>query len=118
MDNDFARRQQLAVEQMRQMNSKANAKPDFKKQPPSPPNITNQKEKQNNTEQPNQIKNTQSNSNNPTSQQGNFLNNLGLPFVDILLKEKDTALIIGLLLILMSENTDKILLFALIYILI
>ena len=41
-----------------------------------------------------------------------------LEFVDMLLKEKDTALIIGLLLILMSENTDKILLFALIYILI
>ena len=118
MDNDFARRQQLAVEQMRQMNSKANGKSDFKKHHPSSLNEINQKEKQNNTEQPNQIKNAQNNSKKPTRQQDNFLNNLGLPLGDILLKEKDTALIIGLLLILMSENTDKILLFALIYILI
>ena len=41
-----------------------------------------------------------------------------LPFFESILKDSDTALIIGLLLILMSENTDKKLLFALIYILI
>ncbi len=34
-----------------------------------------------------------------------------------LLKEKDTALILGLMLILLSENADKRLLFALVYIL-
>lgn len=41
----------------------------------------------------------------------------GIPLLDNLLSDKDAVIIIGLLLILMSENTDKTLLFALIYIL-
>ncbi len=41
---------------------------------------------------------------------------LELPFMN-LLKEQDSALILGLLLILFSENADKRLLFALVYIL-
>ena len=40
-----------------------------------------------------------------------------IPFLNILSKDKDTTLIIGLLLILMSEKADKMLLFALVYIL-
>ncbi len=43
-------------------------------------------------------------------------NNAPLPFLNFL-KDKDTTLILGLLLILYSENADKMLLFALIYIL-
>lgn len=44
-------------------------------------------------------------------------NGLNIPFLDSILKDSDSTLIIGLLLILMSENSDKMLLFALIYIL-
>lgn len=42
---------------------------------------------------------------------------LGIPALDNLLKTPDTVLLVGLLLILMSENADKRLIFALIYIL-
>lgn len=42
---------------------------------------------------------------------------LGIPFLDKILNDGDTTLIIGLLLLLMSEKSDKILLFALVYIL-
>ena len=42
---------------------------------------------------------------------------LNIPVLDFLAKDKDAALIIGLLLILMSEKSDKMLLFALVYIL-
>lgn len=48
---------------------------------------------------------------------GGFLSGLDLPFLDIFSKDTDVALIIGLLLILMSEKADKKLLFALVYIL-
>ena len=42
---------------------------------------------------------------------------LNIPVLDFLSTDKDAALIIGLLLILMSEKSDKMLLFALVYIL-
>lgn len=42
---------------------------------------------------------------------------LGIPFLDKILTDGDSTLIIGLLLLLMSEKSDKILLFALVYIL-
>ena len=47
----------------------------------------------------------------------NAQSSLNIPVLDFLSKDKDAALIIGLLLILMSEKTDKKLLFALVYIL-
>ena len=40
-----------------------------------------------------------------------------IPFLQNFLKDGDSSLIIGLLLILMSEKADKLLLFALLYIL-
>lgn len=43
--------------------------------------------------------------------------NGGIPFLDKILTDGDATLIIGLLLLLMSENADKKLLFALVYIL-
>ena len=51
----------------------------------------------------------------PKPQQQNGFN---LPFLDMFLKDGDSSLILGLLLILMSEKADKMLLFALVYILI
>lgn len=44
-------------------------------------------------------------------------NSLNIPFLNGFLKDSDSTLIIGLLLLLMSENADKRLLFALVYIL-
>ncbi len=46
-----------------------------------------------------------------------FLSGLDIPFLDHLSKEGDLSLILGLLLILVSEKADKKLLFALLYIL-
>ena len=47
-----------------------------------------------------------------------ILGSLNIPFLDSLSSDGDMSLILGLLLILMSEKTDKTLLFALVYILI
>ena len=43
--------------------------------------------------------------------------NFNIPGLDFLSRDKDATLIIGILLILMSEKSDKMLLFALVYIL-
>lgn len=91
--------QQAAVERMRQMNARATQS-----------NLKSLPEKPKRTAPEPQIKNTATKS--------SFLGGLNIPFLDGLSSDGDTALILGLLLILISENTDKTLLFALIYILI
>ena len=53
----------------------------------------------------------------PPSQNSSSTIGMDIPILNLLSKDKDTTLIIGLLLILMSEKTDKMLLFALVYIL-
>lgn len=136
-DNEFLRQQQAAVERMREMNSRAMGQPNsYHKMPPVPsfvqvPENSNRRNvaQQNKnsaykqtspkpsppviTETDNKIKKQKATQNN-----SNFLSQgLNLPFLDMLGTDKDAALIIGLLLILMSEKSDKILLFALVYIL-
>ncbi len=86
-DADFLKQQQRAVEQMKEMNSRSTTKTGSRTENPK---------QQSSGIKPNHIP------------QLNFLN---------FFKDKDTALILGLLLILYSENADKRLLFALIYIL-
>lgn len=87
--NEFSRQQQDAINRMREMNKKStNPQPDNTRRPPPKP-------------QPKQ----------QNSQDG-----LELPFGN-LFKDKDTALILGLLLILYGEKADKMLLLALVYIL-
>ncbi len=96
--NDFLSQQQAAVERMREMNARSEYY--TKKNIPikqSPP--------KNNTVPP------------KTNKSLNSLESLNIPFLDSLLGDGDSALILGLLLILMSEKSDKLLLFALIYIL-
>jgi hypothetical protein len=90
-EKEFAKQRQEAMEQMREMNSRSKSQ-NTEPSPTPPPKHTK----------------PQSNS---------FTANLQLPFLDKLLKDSDAALIIGLLLLLMSEKADKRLLFALIYIL-
>ena len=60
--------------------------------------------------------------NNPPKAEKGFVNNTpkqngNIPILDKINLDSDTTLIIGLLLILMSEKSDKTLLFALMYIL-
>ena len=89
--NEFSRQQQEAINRMREMNKKStNPPPDQNRRPPPKP-------------QPKQ----------QNSQDGSRLE---LPFGN-LFKDKDTALILGLLLILYGEKADKMLLLALVYIL-
>ena len=95
-ENDFYKQQQSAVERMREINSRSAFKP------PTP--------------KPSQ--NPQQNQPPPKTQNNSVLSSFNIPFLDSLSSDGDIALILGLLLILMSEKTDKTLLFALVYILI
>ena len=93
MENDFIKQQQSAVERMREMNSRSAFANTQNTAPPKkkPP---------------------------PKQKENSLFGGLNIPFLDSLSTDGDMALILGLLLILMSEKTDKTLLFALIYILI
>lgn len=129
-DNEFLRQQQAAVQRMREMNDRAHSQynPNHK-MPPVPsfvktPESNNRNYNQQSTVQrpQNPQKNTSDNfipNPSPSFSTPNKPNktHLNIPFLDILGSDADASLIIGLLLILMSENTDKILLFALVYIL-
>lgn len=90
-NNEFKLEQQAAIERMRKLSTQAKTQTKETFQPKSP----------------------SSDKNEPLQNKG-----FNLPFFESILRDGDTALIIGLLLLLMSENTDKKLLFALIYILI
>lgn len=123
-DNEFARQSKEAVEKMREMSSRAAGNNRGQNMPPVPPFVRLQGNRQNtpprksNTpptetavpvNKPEAIKND--------NQSSGFLSGLNIPFLDMLSKDTDVSLIIGLLLILMSEKADKKLLFALVYIL-
>lgn len=88
---NFKDQQRRAIEQMKDMNKRSTAPP--KPEPEKPPEP---KKTENNT---------------------SLLGGLSLPFLDNLKKDGDLTLILGILLLLLSEKADKRLLFALIYIL-
>lgn len=92
-ENDFKQKQQNAIEQMRQMNRRSNNAIHEEESNPNPPKPPKEKP------------------------QNSLLGNLGLPFLDNLKTDGDLTLILGILLLLLSEKADKRLLFALIYIL-
>jgi len=85
--NDFTKRRQAAIDTMRQMNERSV----YKNRDEKPP--IEHRDKQ--------------------PPQSGF----NIPVLKDFLKDSDSALIIGLLLILLNENCDKTLLFALVYIL-
>lgn len=85
--NDFTKRRQAAIDTMRQMNERSV----YKNRDEKPP--IEHRDKQ-------------------LPQSG-----FNIPVLKDFLKDSDSALIIGLLLILLNENCDKTLLFALVYIL-
>lgn len=114
-ENDFLKSQQDAIARMREINSRSVYNTPHK-MPPVPSFVKTQ-----NTSR-------QQNPNNPpktppkTEAKANLTENSILPkgtfgFLDKIITDTDTTLIIGLLLILLSEKADKKLLFALIYIL-
>lgn len=90
IEQNFKQKQQTAIDQMREMNRRSQ---------------TPQVHKPENTKQP------------PPQKPASFLGELGLPFLDNLKTDGDLTLILGVLLLLLSEKADKRLLFALIYIL-
>ena len=124
-ESEFILERNAAVRRMQEMNTRSKISENSQhKMPPSPAFV----KVNGNSIPPSQSavspaaqtreKHTEQNKNNKTQGEnqksgGSF----GIPLLDNLLKDGDSTLIIGLLLILMSENTDKILLFALIYIL-
>jgi len=114
-ESEFMREAQVAVERMREMNARSKINDTSPhKMPPSPSFV-----RVNNNNHPRHSPPPKKEDTKTTPQPLKPLQNsgFGIPLLDNLLKDGDSALIIGLLLILMSENTDKILLFALVYIL-
>ena len=128
-DKEFLNAQIAAVERMKEMNSRSQ----FQNQkshpmPPVPPfvNIPENRNQRSDTNFDRSVKPNPPNKDTAfynvsrktqKHQAPNQRNDFGLPFIDKIFKDSDSALIIGLLLLLMSENADKKLLFALIYIL-
>lgn len=123
-DNDFMRRQQDAVERMREMSRKA-AESSAQPMPPMPPFVRLQN-RENQPQSQGSAASQQSVQTGPQASPASNEDSLphtrkgglsSLPFLDMLNIDGDLPLIIGLLLILFSEKADKKLLFALIYIL-
>lgn len=113
-ENDFLRQQQAAVERMREMNARARSQSNYR-QPTQKFSFQSKPQNQNQKTKPlSQETIEKKQTAEPSNKASGGFN---IPFLDMLTKDKDTTLIIGLLLILMSENSDKILLFALVYIL-
>lgn len=116
-NDSFTKRQEEALQQMREMSRRATG--GFHNMPPAPPFVKLPDRAQNSaevTETPNQPSAAPS-----KAQKGDgittFLSGMNLPFLNNLKNDGDMALILGLLLILISEKSDRLLMLALVYIL-
>ena len=137
-NNEFIRQSKEAVEKMREMNSRAVGNGRGQNMPPAPPFVRlqgnskggaagiPQRQRQNTAahqqqrrppQEPAVTAEKKSEIKKDSNQSSGILNGLNIPFLDMLAGDADVSLIIGLMLILMSEKADKKLLFALIYIL-
>lgn len=122
MDNmskeEFIRQSEAAVKRMRDMNMRSSLSQDKHKMPPAPAfvRVNNPHNENRNNGAALQVQNTSEGS---TASGPKFQANsgIGIPFLDMFKKDTDMAVIIGLLLLLLSENGDKTLLLALLYIL-
>lgn len=138
-NNEFIRQSKEAVEKMREMNSRAVGNDRGQNMPPVPPFVrlqgnsqgsaagNPQRQRQNTAarqqprrppQEPAVTAEKKPEIKKDSNQSSGILSGLNIPFLDMLAGDADVSLIIGLLLILMSEKADKKLLFALIYILI
>lgn len=121
MDNDFLMEQQAAMKRMLEMSARAQAPRQVEGMPPVPPFVRVP------NEQVRQDRHNTGSSQNTGGQRGQegkkqgfdipLLGGLNLPFLDKLKTDSDLSLLIGLILILLSEKADKKLLLALVYIL-
>lgn len=123
-DRELMEKEQEAIRQMREMNRRSQMNSSGGKMPPSPDFVRLRNNNNSTANKPpvieEEIRKKQINNENTPQNSGEKaagFNGFGLPFLDSILKDKDSTLIIGLLLLLMSEKSDKILLFALVYIL-
>lgn len=119
-NNSFILEQQQAMKRMREMSARATMNSSHK-MPPAPPFV---KTPQSNTLPKNipvpDRKEDSTPPNEPCAQKDgldNLLSSLNLPFISNLRQDSDVALILGLVLILLAENSDRLLLIALVYIL-
>lgn len=92
-ESAFAKQKQDAIQRMQKMNSKSQANTPSQKAEPKP------------KPEP------------PKPKSNSIFEGLNIPFLDKLKSDSDITLILGILLLLLSEKADKKLLFALIYIL-
>ena len=133
MDNDFLLEQEQALERMREMSARATKS--VEGMPPVPPfvrvpgegNRTRRQNGQSHASNPSSPSHRQTPHHaaaekRPPAQQnhnnmGGMPGGLNLPFLDAFKTEPDLSLIVGLMLLLLSENADKKLLLALVYIL-
>lgn len=126
--NDFLRDSRAAVERMREMNSRSKFQDGgTRRMPPVPPFVKipnsnpNESHSGRGNKENGQDRRTEPVQDTPPKTDGSHGSGgspmLGLPFLNSLGKDSDATLILGLLLILFSEKADKLLLFALVYIL-
>ena len=114
-NENFIMEQQKAVQRMMEMNRRSQRKDGQHNMPPAPSFV---KLPENNFSFKEQTPlSEESKRDIPRSAPETPKNGLSLPFLDGFKIDRDTTLILGLLLILWSEKSDRYLLFALLYIL-
>lgn len=114
---ELFRQSEAAVRRMKEMNSRSTIPNEKHKMPPAPSFVRVNGYN-------NEFQKTE-NSHIEKNEEKHLINNvktgkntgLGIPFLDMFKKDSDMAVIIGLMLLLLSENGDKTLLLALLYIL-
>ncbi len=112
---EFMRQSEAAIRRMREINSRAEVKSTPHKMPPTPAFVqTNVKSNKSTVQEEKQTTTNNEYSRIKMQQQNSPIK---LPFLEIFKGDSDMPIILGLLLLLMSENCDKRLLFALLYIL-
>lgn len=109
-NENFMLRQQQAVEKMMEMNRRSIEGNSYN-MPPSPHFVKLPKKEAQNTQQNTKVPKDEKKT------EGSNMLGVSLPFLEKFKTDRDATLIIGLLLILYSEKSDRFLLLALLYIL-
>lgn len=121
-ERELSQKEQEAIRQMREMSRRSQASQISGRIPPSPDFVRLRNDNNSNDSTGLKIENQPPQENTNAESKGvskntSSNNGIGFSFLDSVFKDGDSTLIIGLLLLLMSEKSDKILLFALVYIL-
>lgn len=112
-EQNFFVKQQRAMEQMKEMQRKSSES--HHSMPPAPPFVKLPERKTTDREQ---NKKTHGNQNqNDKNGISDLLGGLNLPFLSDIKNDSDIGLVLGLILILMSEKSDRLLMLSLLYIL-